>query len=43
VPRYAVKIDCSYVEWKGLAWIHLAQSTDNWQVLVHMVMNYWFL
>jgi hypothetical protein len=40
VSRYAIKIDFSYVEWEGVAWIHLAQSTDNWQVLLNTVMNF---
>jgi hypothetical protein len=26
VPRYAIKIDLNYVEWEGVAWIHLAQE-----------------
>ena len=41
--RYAIKIDLNFVEWKGLAWIHLARSMDSWQVFLNTVMKFRFL
>jgi hypothetical protein len=29
-------------EWEGVDWIHLAQDTHHWQVLMNMVMNFRF-
>jgi len=40
MSRYAIKIDFNFVEWKGVAWIHLAQSMDSWQVFLNTVMNF---
>jgi hypothetical protein len=32
-------MDLTEVGWGGMDWINLAQDRDQWQALVHMVMN----
>jgi hypothetical protein len=34
-----IRMDHQGIVWKGVDWIHLAQDTDQWQVLVNTVMN----
>jgi hypothetical protein len=29
------------IEWDDIDWIHLAQNTDKWRVLVDNVINFW--
>jgi hypothetical protein len=32
-------MDLKEIGWEIVNWIHLAQDRDQWQALVHMVMN----
>jgi hypothetical protein len=37
----SIRMDLRETGWKCLAWIHLAQDTDQLWVLVNMVINLW--
>jgi hypothetical protein len=34
-----IKMDLNDIRWVGLDWIDLAQDTDQWRVLVNMLIN----
>ena len=36
-----IKMDLQEVGWGGMDWIDLAQDRDRWQILQHVVMNFW--
>jgi hypothetical protein len=36
---YNIKIDLREIRWSVMDWIHLAQNTDHWRVLVNTVLN----
>jgi hypothetical protein len=36
-----IKVGPREIRWKGMNWMHLAQDTYQWRVLVNTVMNPW--
>jgi hypothetical protein len=34
-----IKMDLREIEWEGVHWVHLAQDSDQWRVIVNTVMN----
>jgi hypothetical protein len=34
-----IKMDLKEIGWGGIDWIHLAQDSDQWRILVNTVMN----
>jgi hypothetical protein len=34
-----IRMDVGEIGWEGVDWMHLAQDTDQWRVLVNTVMN----
>jgi hypothetical protein len=36
------EMDLQEVGWGGTDWTALSQDKDRWQVLVNVVMNFWF-
>jgi hypothetical protein len=37
--RGNIKMSITEMKWESVDWIHLAQDTDKWQVLVNMTMR----
>jgi hypothetical protein len=35
----SIMMDIGEIGWGDMAWIHLAQKSDQWRALVNMVMN----
>jgi len=39
--EHNIKMDLRDIGWEDVEWIHLAQVSDQWPILVNTVMNPW--
>jgi hypothetical protein len=35
-----IKIELKEIEWNGMDWIHLAEDSNQWRIIVNTVMNF---